>query len=92
MVTGAGSGLGRAIARELLGGGWQVAVAGRRAQPLHDTVTGGDWPADAALVVPADVTVPESVAELFAAVTSRWGRLDLLVNNAGVFGPPGAVD
>jgi NAD(P)-dependent dehydrogenase (short-subunit alcohol dehydrogenase family) len=92
VVTGAGSGLGRAIARELLAAGWQVAVAGRRAQPLEDTVTGGDWPADAALVVPTDVTLPESVAALFAAAHSRWGRLDLLVNNAGVFGPAGAVD
>jgi NADP-dependent 3-hydroxy acid dehydrogenase YdfG len=92
VVTGAGSGLGRAIARELLAAGWQVAVAGRRAQPLQDTATGGDWPADAALVVPTDVTVPESVAALFAAAHSRWGRLDLLVNNAGVFGPAGAVD
>jgi NAD(P)-dependent dehydrogenase (short-subunit alcohol dehydrogenase family) len=92
VVTGAGSGLGRAIARELLAAGWHVAVAGRRAQPLQDTVTGGNWPTDAALVVSTDVTMPESVAALFAAAGRRWGRLDLLVNNAGVFGPPGAVD
>jgi len=92
VVTGAGSGLGRAIARELLTAGWHVTVAARREQPLHDTVAPGAWQADAALVVPADVTQPESVAALFAAVADRWGRLDLLVNNAGVFGPGGAVD
>ncbi|MBO0825325.1 MAG: SDR family oxidoreductase [Actinobacteria bacterium] len=92
VVTGAGSGLGRAIARELLTGGWRVAIAGRRAQQLEETAASDGWPSDAALAVPTDVTVPESVAALFDAVASRWGRLDLLVNNAGVFGPAGAVD
>jgi NADP-dependent 3-hydroxy acid dehydrogenase YdfG len=91
VVTGGGSGLGRCIARALLTAGWRVAVAGRRAQPLREAVT-GDWQPDAALAVPTDVTVPESVAALFEAVGDRWGRLDLLVNNAGVFGPGGAVD
>jgi NAD(P)-dependent dehydrogenase (short-subunit alcohol dehydrogenase family) len=92
VVTGAGSGLGRAITQELLRAGWRVAAAGRREQPLLDTVTGSDWASEAAVVVPTDVTMPESVAALFDAVASRWGRLDLLVNNAGVFGPGGAVD
>jgi NAD(P)-dependent dehydrogenase (short-subunit alcohol dehydrogenase family) len=92
VVTGSGSGLGRVIARELLEAGWRVAVAGRRESPLQETVSGTGWSADAALVVPTDVTVPESVAALFAAVDDRWGRLDLLVNNAGAFGPAGAVD
>jgi NAD(P)-dependent dehydrogenase (short-subunit alcohol dehydrogenase family) len=92
VVTGAGSGLGRSIARELLAAGWKVAVAGRREQPLRETVTQGGWPSDAALAVPTDVTVPDSVAALFTAVRQRWGRLDLLVNNAGIFGPAGAVD
>ena len=92
IVTGAGSGIGRVIARELLAAGWQVAAAGRREQPLLETVAAGDWPADAALTVPTDVRVPASVSDLFAAVGRRWERLDLLVNNAGVFGPPGAVD
>jgi NAD(P)-dependent dehydrogenase (short-subunit alcohol dehydrogenase family) len=90
VVTGAGSGVGRGIARVLLTAGWQVAVAGRRAEALAETVAAA--PADAALTVPADVTVPESVAGLFDAVQERWGRIDLLVNNAGVFGPGGAVD
>jgi len=92
VVTGAGSGLGRAISRELLRTGWRVAASGRREQQLLETVTGGDWRAEAAAAIPADVTVPESVAALFSAVADRWGRLDLLVNNAGVFGPAGAVD
>jgi NAD(P)-dependent dehydrogenase (short-subunit alcohol dehydrogenase family) len=92
VVTGAGSGIGRGVARALLDSGWQVAVAGRREAPLLETVAGPAWPADSALAVPADVTDPAAVAGLFATVAARWGRLDLLVNNAGTFGPPGAVD
>jgi len=90
VVTGAGSGLGRGITRALLGAGWQVAVAGRRADALHETVDG--FPAESVLVQPADVRSADSVAALFAAVGERWGRLDLLVNNAGIFGPGGAAD
>jgi NADP-dependent 3-hydroxy acid dehydrogenase YdfG len=92
VVTGAGSGLGRAIARKLLIAGWNVAAAGRREPPLRETVTAGAWPPDAALAMSADVTDPESVAGLFSAIGERWQRLDLLVNNAGVFGPAGSVD
>jgi NAD(P)-dependent dehydrogenase (short-subunit alcohol dehydrogenase family) len=92
VVTGAGSGIGRAVTQALLTAGWKVAAAGRRELPLQDTVAGGSWQAGSALVVPADVTDPESVAALFGAVGDRWGRLDLLVNNAGVFGPGGPVD
>ncbi len=92
VVTGAGSGLGRAITRKLLAAGWKVAAAGRRELPLRETVTPGEWSPDDALAMSADVAIPESVAALFSAVGARWQRLDLLVNNAGVFGPPGAVD
>jgi NADP-dependent 3-hydroxy acid dehydrogenase YdfG len=92
VVTGAGSGLGRCIARTLLAAGWQVAAAGRRRQALGETVAPGTWPAEATLAAPADVTAPESVAGLFEAVRQRWGRVDLLVNNAGIPGPAGAVD
>jgi NAD(P)-dependent dehydrogenase (short-subunit alcohol dehydrogenase family) len=96
VVTGAGSGLGRTIARALLGAGWQVALAGRRAELLAETVqpadAGGETRAESALVVPADVTSPPSVAALFDAVRDRWGRLDLLVNNAGLFGPAAQAD
>jgi NAD(P)-dependent dehydrogenase (short-subunit alcohol dehydrogenase family) len=90
VVTGAGSGIGRDIARTLLAAGWQVAVAGRRPSALHETVI--EAPPESVLVRPADVTDADSVAALFAAVRDRWGRLDLLVNNAGTNGPAGAVD
>ena len=122
VVTGASSGLGRTIARTLLGAGWRVALAGRREELLAETAkaqtakaqtaeaqaaeaqaakaqtakaqTAGtaSWPAGHALVVPADVTSPPSVAALFDAVRDRWGRLDLLVNNAGLFGPAAQAD
>jgi NADP-dependent 3-hydroxy acid dehydrogenase YdfG len=91
VVTGAGSGIGRHITRALLRAGWRVALAGRREQALAETAETAS-PADAALVVPTDVTVPDSVAALFAATAQRWERVDLLVNNAGVFGPGGTVD
>jgi len=92
VVTGASSGLGRRIAQALLGAGWRVAVAGRREDALRETLAAAAAPAGAGLAVPADVTVPDSVAALFEAVRQRWQRIDLLVNNAGLFGPPGAVD
>jgi NAD(P)-dependent dehydrogenase (short-subunit alcohol dehydrogenase family) len=92
VVTGAGSGLGRCIARTLLAAGWRIAVAGRRVPELHETVSFAVAQPGSALVVPTDVSVPESVAALFESVQRRWGRVDLLVNNAGVFGPAGAVD
>jgi NAD(P)-dependent dehydrogenase (short-subunit alcohol dehydrogenase family) len=91
VVTGAGSGLGRHIAQALLGAGWQVAAAGRREPALRETVDQAAA-AESALAVPTDVTEPGSVAALFEAVHRRWGRVDLLVNNAGTFGSPGAVD
>ncbi|MEV8612278.1 SDR family oxidoreductase [Amycolatopsis sp. NPDC051373] len=80
VVTGAGSGIGRRVARALLDAGYQVALAGRRAEALEETADG----AEGALVVPTDVASPEAVAALFEAVRGRWGRLDLLVNNAGM--------
>jgi NAD(P)-dependent dehydrogenase (short-subunit alcohol dehydrogenase family) len=92
VVTGGGSGLGRCIAQALLAAGWQVAVAGRREDALAETLASAAGPAGAGLAVPTDVTAPESVAALFDAVVERWERVDLLVNNAGMFGPPGAVD
>ncbi|MCK2239297.1 MULTISPECIES: SDR family oxidoreductase [unclassified Crossiella] len=85
VVTGAGSGVGRAVARELLAAGHRVALAGRRAEALTDTAA--DAPPESVLVLPTDVTVPDSVDALFAAVRERWGRVDVLFNNAGVNAP-----
>jgi NAD(P)-dependent dehydrogenase (short-subunit alcohol dehydrogenase family) len=92
VVTGAGSGLGRVIARALLTAGWQVAAAGRRWKPLAETAGPDAGSGGPALPVITDVTEPDSVTALFAAVGNRWGRVDLLVNNAGLFGPVGPVD
>ena len=81
VITGAGSGIGRASALALMAGGWSVALAGRRKDALDETTglaTGGR-----SLVVPTDVTQPEQVAALFAAVKSNYGRVDMLFNNAG---------
>ncbi|WP_328957083.1 SDR family oxidoreductase [Kitasatospora purpeofusca] len=89
VVTGAGSGVGRAVARELAAGGWRLVLAGRRAEPLRETARPI---ATEALVAPTDVTDPEAVDALFAAAVERFGRVDLLFNNAGTFGAPAAVD
>lgn len=88
VVTGAGSGIGKAVTRGLLDAGWRVALAGRRREPLTEVAAGRDG----TLAVPTDVTDPRSVEALFAAVHERWGRVDLLVNNAGTFGAGGTVD
>jgi NAD(P)-dependent dehydrogenase (short-subunit alcohol dehydrogenase family) len=88
VVTGAGSGIGREVARTLLRNGYRVVLAGRRADALR--ASAGER--RGALVVPVDVRSPESVARLFDSVRDAWGRVDLLFNNAGTFGPAGAVD
>jgi NAD(P)-dependent dehydrogenase (short-subunit alcohol dehydrogenase family) len=83
IVTGAGSGIGRACAQALVADGWQVAFVGRRREALDESVATCADP-KRALAVPTDVGDPASVAALFAAVQQRFGRLDLLFNNAGV--------
>ncbi|MGW0395164.1 SDR family oxidoreductase [Streptomyces sp. NPDC003042] len=88
VVTGAGSGIGRSVALALAGAGWSVAVAGRRPKPLEETVEAAGPGADV-MPVRADVSDPDDVAALFEAVRERHGRLDLLFNNAGTFGPGG---
>ncbi len=87
MVTGAGSGIGRATALALLGEGYSVVLAGRRREALERTVAEAGPAGARALVVPADVTDPESVRALFEATKSAFGRLDLLFNNAGTGAP-----
>ncbi|KWT59809.1 3-oxoacyl-ACP reductase [Streptomyces albus subsp. albus] len=91
LITGAGSGIGRAVALALAGAGWSVALAGRRAEALQETAR-QTAPGAATLCVPSDVTRPDQVDALFAAVRDRFGRLDLLFNNAGTFGPPVPLD
>jgi NAD(P)-dependent dehydrogenase (short-subunit alcohol dehydrogenase family) len=88
IVTGAGSGIGRTAALALLKDGYRAALAGRRKDPLEQTVKDAGSAGTRALVVQADVSNPESVAVLFAKTKEVFGRLDLLFNNAGVF-PPG---
>ena len=88
VVTGAGSGIGRATAQALLAAGWQVALVGRRETALAETAAGDP----AALVVPADVTDAASVEAGFARIVAHWGRVDLVFNNAGMSLPPAPID
>jgi len=83
VVTGAGSGVGRAATLALLADGWTVALAGRRADALNETVGMAANAGPRALAVPTDVGDPAAVEALFAAVRDRFGRLDFLFNNAG---------
>jgi NAD(P)-dependent dehydrogenase (short-subunit alcohol dehydrogenase family) len=83
IVTGGGTGVGKAAALALLADGWRVAVAGRRAEPLNAVVAEANA-AGRALAVPTDVTDPASVEALFAQTVQAWGRVDMLFNNAGM--------
>ncbi len=87
LVTGAGSGIGRACALAFLAAQCKVVLAGRRLQALMDTIEQAPAHRDNALPVATDVTDENSVSSLFAQVESRFGRLDVLFNNAGVFAP-----
>lgn len=79
LITGAGSGIGRATAKAFLAAGWRVALMGRRRAALEETA--GEAPA---LILPADVGAPDEVEAAFAALERDWGRLDVLFNNAGI--------
>jgi NAD(P)-dependent dehydrogenase (short-subunit alcohol dehydrogenase family) len=87
IVTGAGSGIGRSVALALLGGGFDVVLAGRRKEPLDETARAGASSGRRPLVVPTDVTNREAVQQLFARTRETFGRVDVLFNNAGVGAP-----
>ncbi|SFH68874.1 SDR family oxidoreductase [Albimonas pacifica] len=88
VITGAGSGIGRATARRFLAAGWKVALAGRRREALEETAGG----APGALCVATDVTDPAQVAALFDAAEAAFGRIDVLFNNAGIFTRSATID
>lgn len=84
LVTGAGSGVGRAVTLAMLRAGYQVALAGRRPDALEQTVAEAGEAGERALVVPTDVCDPEAICDLFAKTKATFGRLDVLFNNAGI--------
>src|SRR3982750_688211 len=88
VVTGAGSGIGRASSLALLKNGYKVALAGRRKDALDETAKLAGNNAPNALAVPTDVTKRDDIVALFAKVKATWGRLDLVFNNAGGGAPP----
>ena len=88
LITGGGSGVGRASALALLSEGWSVAISGRRQERLDETLELAGGEAERALAVVSDVTQPQQIAALFREVADRFGRLDMLFNNAGGGSPP----
>ena len=91
VVTGAGTGIGRAAALALMNDGWVVVLAGRRVAPLEEVASHAKQ-ADQALVVPTDVADPVAVKALFDAAVARYGRVDMLFNNAGRGAPAVPID
>jgi NAD(P)-dependent dehydrogenase (short-subunit alcohol dehydrogenase family) len=92
LVTGAGTGIGKAVSLALLRSGYAVVLAGRRKERLEETATEAGEARSRTLVVPTDVGDPASVKALFARTQETFGRLDLLFNNAGVGAPPVSPD
>ena len=92
LVTGAGSGIGRAVAQALLQDGFTVVLAGRRIEPLHDFAENARAAGGEALAVATDIRDPASVDALFERIAATYGRLDVLFNNAGVNAPAVTID
>ena len=92
MVTGAGSGIGRAVASAFIAAGFRVILAGRRADALLDTIRLAGGNQNNALHVATDVCDRQSVADLFSACVARFGRLDILFNNAGISHAPAPLE
>ena len=92
LVTGAGSGIGKASALALTGAGWHVALAGRRPEPLEEVADEIEALGRRALPAPTNVADPEAVKALFALIEREFGRLDLLFNNAGRGAPAVPID
>ena len=90
LVTGAGTGIGRAVALALLAAGYRVVLAGRRIEPLEEVAAASNT--DRALPVATDVSRPESVDALFTTIKEKFGRLDVLFNNAGVNSPKASFE
>jgi NAD(P)-dependent dehydrogenase (short-subunit alcohol dehydrogenase family) len=88
LVTGAGTGIGRAAALAMLEDGYRVALVGRRKELLEKTAAASER----AMVLPGDITRPEVVREMFRQVKDKWGRLDVLFNNAGMGAPAVPMD
>ena len=88
IVTGAGSGIGRAVSLAFLREGYSVALAGRRAQTLRATIAEAGADGDRTIAITTDVREPASIRELFDWTVERFGRLDVLFNNAGIGAPP----
>lgn len=86
-ITGASSGIGRATAELALSRGWRVGLFSRRRDALEEVAQKGD-----AFVLRGDVTVPEQLESAISELVARWGRLDVLFNNAGIFSPPATID
>lgn len=87
LITGASQGIGAATARAFWAAGWHVGLLARRAEPMEKLAQG-----QAATVLPADVTDPEAVQQAVDKLVGESGRLDVLFNNAGMFGPSGSID
>ena len=95
LITGGGTGVGRAAALALAADGWSIVVAGRRQEPLDETIeaaAGVGFDVGQAMTIVADVGVEADVVTMFDRVEDRFGRIDLLFNNAGTSAPPKPFD